>query len=174
MEHQDTRAETPATVQPNMNDIMARYFAAEEKRRAMAPVIVKRAVDALREALAPDLISSILIRYDGYGDSGQVEEITLYRGEEAVSEDDAVFDLKVEVPTYQRYTETMEEGTMSGPLREVLEYLAMDLIDLEHDGWENNEGGYGEITIDLNGGPNCVEHEHNQRIEAVNQSSWSY
>jgi hypothetical protein len=174
MEHQHTSSETQATVQPTMNEIIARYFAAEEKRRAMAPVIVKRAVDALRDALAPGQISSILIRYDGYGDSGQVEEITLYRGEEALSEDDDVFDLTIEIPTYQRYTETMEEGTMSGALREVLEYLAMDLIDLQHDGWENNEGGYGEITIRLEEGPDCVYHEHNQRIEAVNQSHWSY
>lgn len=173
VEEQHANPATPAEADAKAEqDFMARYLEADARRRSMAPQIVQRAVHALREALVPGGITRITIRYDGYGDSGQIEDITLYRSEDALSEDDAVFGLKIEVPTYQQYTDELEERQISGELREVLDYLAMDIIDLQHGGWENEEGGYGEIRIDITAGD--VEHAHNERIETVNQSVWSY
>ena len=35
-----------------------------------------------------------------------------------------------------------------------------DLLDGDHEGWENNEGGYGEISLDLDDGVPTMDWDH--------------
>jgi len=169
-----TNDQSPLT---EMERIMGRIFAQQAHNRETAPEILNRALGALRACLTPEGITRIEMRYDGFGDDGQVEDVELYRGDTPLSPDDALFGMQLEVPTYQRYGEE-GEGTIKGSVREVLDYLAMDIIDIEHDGYENDDGGYGTILIDLTAVADsetaAINHEHNQRIEQVDTSHHSY
>ena len=95
----------------------------------------------LRETLTSLGVMRIEARYDGYGDSGNVEEIVLTP--EAV---------------------TLEDG-LHTKLADFLWSVAYDL----HPGFENTDGGDGEITWDLT--ENKIDLEHRERFTDYNTYS---
>lgn len=68
--------------------------------------------------------------YDGYGDSGNYEEISLDNGRV--------------IP--------------SGDLVETLGDFVWDVAYFHHSGFENNEGGYGELTWDIEADSITLDH----------------
>ncbi|MFT8952919.1 MAG: DUF6878 family protein [Gluconobacter sp.] len=86
-------------------------------------------------------ITKVVIRYDGYGDSGGVEACTVEGGQGQES-------LTVPVQTKLVDWSSAETTNHTAPLSEVMETLAMQYVAVEHSGWENNEGGSGEVTFD--------------------------
>lgn len=99
-------------------------------------------------------ITKVVIRYDGYGDSGGVEECTVEGGQGQES-------LMVPVQTILVDWSTAEKTIQMTPLRDVLETLAMQYVAVEHGGWENNEGGSGEVTFDPAADAIMVSHTEN-------------
>ncbi|GAB3588594.1 DUF6878 family protein [Acetobacter peroxydans] len=99
-------------------------------------------------------ITKVVIRYDGYGDSGGVEECTVEGGQGQES-------LTVPVQTVILDWSSAEKTIQMAPLREVLETLAMQYVAVEHSGWENNEGGSGDVTFDPIAGTITVSHTEN-------------
>ena len=99
---------------------------------------------ALFDALSAAAIQTVVIEFDGCGDSGQLENITGLDAENA------------EIPLPEADIEIREvqfEGAsilvVKRPVRDVLETLAYDLLEQTHDGWENGDGGHGEFTFDV-------------------------
>jgi hypothetical protein len=99
-------------------------------------------------------ITKVVIRYDGYGDSGGVEECTVEGGQGQES-------LTVPVQTVILDWSSAEKTIQMSPLRDVLETLTMQYVDVEHDGWENNEGGSGDVTFDPVADTITVSHTEN-------------
>jgi hypothetical protein len=99
---------------------------------------------ALFDALAAAEIQTVVIAFDGCGDSGQLENMTGLKAENA------------EVPLPEAEIE-IREVQFEGPsisvvkrtVRDVLEALAYDFLEQTHDGWENGDGGHGEFTFDV-------------------------
>ncbi len=79
------------------------------------------------------------VYYDGCGDSGQIESIHYFDTE-----------YKQIDPT-RRVTLT----------HDALMDLFYDLIEVRHDGWENNDGAFGEFTWDLTAA--TLLHTHSER-----------
>ena len=48
------------------------------------------------------------------------------------------------------------------PVRDAIEKLAYDFLEEEHDGWENEDGAYGEFTFDV--GERTIRLEYNERV----------
>ncbi|MFZ2871466.1 DUF6878 family protein [Zavarzinia sp.] len=139
---------------PGADDWLARYnarTAAEAALRATNKNIVF-------DALAAAGITTIVITFDGYGDSGQIEDIEV-RGPDGID----LNRIKIRLTVLDWRTETPEEREAS--LHECVEDLAYGFLNQTHCGWENNEGGYGEFTFDVAKG--TVSLDYNERYEAV-------
>jgi hypothetical protein len=122
--------------------------------------------DLLREIFEKHNISEVEVKYEGSGDSGssRVEQVTLMDGTVCTVQDsDSEFDFPDDTPVLditlknQHYEMTKWDDATSAWLQSsatrdisfndfILE-VADHFIDLNHGGWENNEGGYGKVTF---------------------------
>lgn len=111
-------------------------------------------LEALREAGA----CRALISYSGYGDSGNANEVYVFDGEG--QDIPAHADVTVAEPSATfvdgRWDRRQVEASM--PLRDALSDFADRAVDLHHAGFENNEGGEGEVIFDC--AANSVRIEH--------------
>ncbi|MDH7639210.1 DUF6878 family protein [Sphingomonas oryzagri] len=143
------------------DDVMLRY-AAFQVARAELHAGNKVKLFAL---LAQAGITSLIVRFDGGGDSGQIEEIDARRGEEATEVPTG--DVELLVTNYgadRAFAETQ-------PIDRSIETFCYALLASAHDGWENNEGAYGEFIFDIAAGTvtldfnyRVIETEHHSHI----------
>jgi len=121
--------------------------------------IVQSAKQAIMAALKTGAVTVVRVRYEGSGDSGQVEEIDARdeHGEVAIPE--------ITVSCVQWHTvwsrergEHAEEGVVDSPLSEFIEYFVNMLVRQLHPGWEINEGSFGAVTFDVADNKVTVEH----------------
>lgn len=113
---------------------------------------------AVLKALVAAGITHVIVSFDGYGDSGQVESIEAKAAE-----------AEKELPQTQvalRGVDYETEGftTTELVLSEAIEHLVYDCLRRTHCGWENNEGAYGEVTFDVAEG--TVTLDYNERYES--------
>ena len=98
---------------------------------------------ALFDALAAAGITLIVVTFDGYGDSGQIENIEAKAGEEVA----ALPSGEVEIVSAVWGEAELDRTTMT--VRDAIERLAYDFLQETHDGWENSDGAYGDFTFDV-------------------------
>jgi hypothetical protein len=137
------------------DDIILRY-AAFQAARAELHAGNKAKLFAF---LAQAGITSLVVRFDGGGDSGQIEEIDARRGEEATELPTG--DVELLVTNYgadRVFAETQ-------PIDRGIETFCYALLASAHDGWENNEGAYGEFTFDIAAG--TVALDFNYRVTEI-------
>jgi len=129
---------------------------AEEKRRREHLPAIKASLCA---ALKTKGIAKVSIEYDGEGDSGGVNDIQAFdQKQQPVSLDDPVA-LALHNP---------EEPTTYASLYEALDDFAWTALGLYHDGFVDNDGGFGAITIDV--AKSTVTIDHNDRITDVDNT----
>ena len=104
-----------------MTDILTDYVALAAKWR-------KEREETLRETRVPLLkqlrelgVAQVEVQYDGYGDSGNVHDITLTGATESLDDD----------------------------LNRKIEDFGWMMAHHQHPGFENNDGGYGTLTWDI-------------------------
>ena len=130
-----------------MTDIQAAMvdFAARQAERAAQ---ADTRLQHLKQALIPQLqqagIASVEIRFDGYGDSGAIEEIECRDAAGQVLACPEMFVAIVPDGDAAAAGEAKQE-TLNGAL-ESLGYLA---LERHHPGWELNDGAYGQLVIDV-------------------------
>lgn len=143
MTNEPTNPETeakPLVVLPvTMADIMAQIASENFARAALRPAN-KAAVFA---ALASAGIATVVVTFDGYGDSGQIESI------DARNADADVPLPKETVAIVAIVWCRSEPEARSMSVREAIEHLVYDALSETHGGWENNEGAYGEFVFDV-------------------------
>ena len=139
---------------PDAADWLAQYNA----RTAAEAALRATNKDIVFDALAAAGIATIVITFDGYGDSGQIEDIQV-RGPDGVD----LSQIRIRLTVLDWRFETPEEREAS--LRECVEDLAYGFLNQTHCGWENNEGGYGEFTFDV--ASRTISLDYNERYEAV-------
>lgn len=130
----------------DMTAIWAKIAEDERIGRAAAPAVNAHNKAAILAALAAGGYSGAIVRFNGSGDSGAVEEIDLFRdGELATDTPDATPSIELQhIPQWG-----MASGSDMHDLKGALEELAYELIAQTHPGWENNDGGQGELEIDV-------------------------
>lgn len=128
----------------------------------------ERIITALRKA-GVDCVSA---NYSGYGDSGQFEDVSLEGGSPEgirISLQEVRHEYDGDTKTY---THWLSEGCSE--LQSAVESLLYGWVEREHGGYENNEGGAGQIDIDVTTGEVKWSHddyyqeshttEHNMRM----------
>lgn len=160
-----SKTQVPTAV-PNplidMNDFMTRSKAYEKRAADLIPS--NKA--SLFAALAAAGISHVCIAFNGYGDSGQIEDVTAKAGE-AEADLPAV---DVEIASAEFGSETITR--VSQPLADAIESFCFDLLESHHGGWENNEGAYGDFTFDI--AADSIVFDFNYRIETSENHSYEY
>jgi len=114
-------------------------------------------------------ITLVEVHYDGYGDSGQIEYVLLFKGDKKL-EDEEVASLGLPTSTVQTYNykSTGDKDryiTKECTLVEKIEDCAYDFLP---GGWEINEGSFGDLKINTETAKATLEHNH--RIEETEYS----
>lgn len=102
-------------------------------------------------AMAVHGVDSISVEYSGCGDSGQIDRITITP--------DTALKASVAIPgfTHWNWRTSKSEPLVATSFSDAAELLTNMLIEHYHDGYENNEGGSGTVTIDRHLG--TIEYE---------------
>jgi hypothetical protein len=146
----------------DMDALMSKYAAWEAAAVALVPGNKAR----LFAFLASANITRVTVRFDGEGDSGQIEDITAYA-------DDA----QVALPGGKVASLDLPYGQIEAVERWhsaelALETIAYDLLKEKHDGWENSDGAYGEFTFDVAAG--TITLDYNERFMSSEQHCYSW
>ena len=97
----------------------------------------------LFDALSAAGLTIVTVSFDGYGDSGQIENIEAKVGDNAVDLPSGTIEIASPVwgsTDIKRQAQTITDG---------IEALGYDFLGATHCGWENNDGAYGEFTFDV-------------------------
>lgn len=137
----------------DMDSFMASYAAYEKRAGELNPANKAN----LLGALAAAGVTSVIVNFDGGGDSGQIESIVAQAGDSQID----LPDTPVELARTEFHAEEITRVTM--PLPEAIEAFCYDVLESKHGGWENNEGGFGEFTFDVAAG--TVAFDFNYRIQ---------
>jgi hypothetical protein len=133
-----------------MSQLLDDYQHQRQQQEARLPTYKGAVLKLLRRAGAAEAI----IEYDGEGDDGQIVAVTLHdaRGKELP-------DKPLPVPAKRTFAELhLSQDSLEG----ALEAFAWELLSIHHEGFENNEGAYGTITVDVK--QQIVAIEHNARV----------
>ena len=102
-------------------------------------------------------ITSVVVTFDGEGDSGQIESVEARRGAELA--DLPAVDVEIATPVWDG--SGLDRRKL--PLKEAIEEFAHALLEDTHDGWEINEGAWGEFTFDVV--ERVIRLDFNERVE---------
>jgi hypothetical protein len=105
-------------------------------------------------------VTVVETRYDGYGDSGTIEDITLF--------DRAGAEVPITKLGRLRYRDTKATANEVS-LREKLEDLGYAILPC---GWENNEGAFG--TVNLNVKTRRIYVDHSWRVESTQEEPYGF
>ena len=113
-------------------------------------------------------ITLIEVHYDGYGDSGQIEYVSLFKGDKCLK-DEEVASLGLPTSTMQEYDHSAKGDrrykTVECTLVTKIEDCAYDFLP---GGWEINEGSFGDLKINTETAKATLE--HNYRIQETEYS----
>ena len=111
---------------------------------------------ALFDALARAGTTSVVANFDGYGDSGQIEQVEVQAGEaEAKLPGDRIEFIE---PVFGD-PEKVERSTHT--VSDAIETLVYAFLEQTHSGWENDSGAYGDVTFDV--GNRTITLDYNER-----------
>ena len=96
-------------------------------------------------------VSQIGVSYSGYGDSGQLDNITTTPAKVPLRE------IEFDTITYP----WRPDVEVKRNLREAFEDFIWDEITSRYGGFENNEGGQGELTWDITDNTITLDHSWN-------------
>ena len=98
---------------------------------------------AVFDALAAAGITIVVVAFDGYGDSGQIENVEAKAGEDLVALP------SVEVEIASAVWDQAEPESTATTAHDAIERLVFGFLGMTHDGWENSDGAYGDFTFDV-------------------------
>lgn len=113
---------------------------------------------ALFEALAHADIGTVIVEFDGYGDSGQIQDVTAYVARDVVLKLPA---RSIEIAHVQSGSLDIVREALS--VRDAIEHLAYDVLEETHGCWQDNLGAYGDFVFDV--AERSITLNYHERIE---------
>ena len=156
--------DVPAHAQTD--DFVARYLREEAAYRELAARLDPANKAVLFDALSTNGVSQAVVTFDGYGDSGQIEDIDARAGDDKID----LPDLSVTL-TLARSGST-EPVTKIMSLAEAIESMAYDFLERTHPGWELNNGADGEFVFDV--ASRTITLDYNERYTASNNFDYEF
>jgi hypothetical protein len=149
------------------------YWARAEANRLERLALAPRIVDDIRRYIFPQMLAAgfavVEVDYDGFADEGSTEGVRGFRFDgSTIDQGDNAWLIPLETDSAQWGAHQSFEGTLTGVVEDIVEWL----LEVHHDGYENNDGGYGIITLDIEGG--TVTIAHSQRRTETDDSLVSY
>lgn len=123
----------------DINKLMSEYAADRQAQAGLNERNKERVFDTLAEAG----ITAVYVDFDGEGDSGQINNVIAFRGEERAEFPQA--SVTVERVSYRSAQPSFSECT----IEEAIETLCYGYLEEAHGGWENNDGAYGKFRFDV-------------------------
>jgi len=134
----------------------AAYEAMHATFRRMEAEVAPANKAALFEALAGAGIHTVVVGFDGCGDSGQIEDLNAFSSENVIM---------LLPETAIAFKEVVWDGlqvmTQQRAIRDVIETMANAFLEQTHDGWEDGDGAYGEFTFTVK--DQTITLEYNER-----------
>ena len=121
---------------------------------------------ALFEVLASAGVTHVVVTFDGYGDSGQIESVEVRSG------DDAIPMPKSTIEIAEALWGQSEPKRSIVAIATAVERLAYDVLERTHCGWENSDGAYGDITFDV--AAHTITLDYNERYTATEYYSHQF
>lgn len=151
---------------PDPTGFLREFDEKERVYKALSKSIHAANKHALFPILAAAGITSILIRFDGSGDSGQIEEIDVLAGDKLAS-------FPAEKVVIQRADwGATEPERVESSVNDAVETLVYAFLEETHGGWENNEGAYGEFTFNI--AERTITLDYNERYEDSHYTRHSF
>lgn len=123
---------------------LAEFAVRQAEREAQAQIEIQHLKGIVIPPLRAAGVARVEVRFDGYGDSGAVEECACY---DAANASVACPDAAVE-PFRPEVSEGNAEVELQS-LAAALESLGYLALERHHPGWELNDGAYGQLVIDV-------------------------
>jgi hypothetical protein len=117
---------------------------------------------ALFDALAVAGVTLIVVNFDGYGDSGQIENVEVKTGDTVVPMPEATIEIA------EAAWDQPEPNRSAISIADAIERLVYDFLTDTHCGWENNDGAYGDFTFDV--AERTITLDYNERYTASDYS----
>jgi hypothetical protein len=118
--------------------------------------------DTLFDALAAVGVTLVVVSFDGYGDSGQIENVEVKVG-------DTVVDMPTrEIEIATAVWDQPEPDRSTASTADVIERFVYDFLTDTHCGWEDNDGAYGNFTFDV--AARTITLDYNERYTASDYS----
>ena len=143
-------------------DVVGDWAEKDRQHAALAEAIRPANKAALFEALASAGITTVIVQFDGCGDSGQVESIEAKIGENPST----CPTRQIEIAQAQWGNPEIERSVLLDPGSH--RAIAYEFLEETHAGWENNEGAYGEFTFDV--AARTITLDYNERITDTDYS----
>ena len=113
---------------------------------------------ALLNALALACVTRVVVSFDGFGDSGQIENVETQAGDDPVTMPGAAIEIAEAV------WDQAEPKRSSVRIAEAVESLAYDVLERTHCGWGDGDGAYGDIVFDAE--EETITLDYNERYTA--------
>jgi hypothetical protein len=149
------------------DDSFARYEEQEKRRKTLAAELRLSTKTQLFNRLQSAGIASITVTFDGEGDSGQIEEISAFTRDNKPT---AVPADSMTLRTAKFDGSGADQRTAR--FQDVLEHLCYAMLEDYQDGWEINEGAYGEFVFDVATGQ--ITLTFNARFTGVETSTHTF
>ena len=149
------------------NDAFAQCEAQARLRAQLAREVTPLNKAALFAVLQAVGVQRVTAHFDGASDSGQIESIDATSPDEAAAE---VPDGTIEIRTPLWDGSGVQTEAM--PVRDAIEKLAYDFLEEVHDGWENEDGAYGEFILDV--AELTIRLEYNERVMTTSYSEHEF
>lgn len=120
-----------------LNDVNARY----ERYRQVEAAANAQNKDLVFDALAAAGLTSVAVTFDGYGDSGQIENI---EWQPSAPSPDRTITLRD-----GDYDGNIIEGARPVTLAEAVEELCYAWLGQDQCGWQDNDGSFGDFVFDV-------------------------
>lgn len=121
-----------ATTSSSIPDFAAQQAERARKERARLDELKERVLPPLRNAK----IANLEIHFDGYGDSGAIEDKSAHNANGEV----------VDIPECSIPVSDRNDPLSLPEALDTLGYLA---LEIHHSGWEINEGAFGSLKVDV-------------------------
>jgi hypothetical protein len=113
-------------------------------------------------------VNSFEIEFDGSGDSGQIEGVTFY--DTSIE----VMDIPEDTISWVYTAYGQEPKDTKVTIHKAVEDLGYQMLEESGHDWYNNEGGYGRISVHMEGSNGKPYVGMNMNIRIVNEDHYEY